>query len=471
MMETIIEILILSFSAGVILYFISLTLFQFALFSVSFAAVEDYLRRNDDVDFRPAGQSEFATPISVIAPAYNEGPTIVASVHSLLRLEYARFEVIVVNDGSRDETLAALIREFSLRKSRRLYVPALSTRRVRGIYVSTRAEWADLTIVDKENGGKADALNAGINVSRNPLYCAIDADSVLERDALLKVAKPFLEDDRVVAVGGIVRVANECVVERGRLTQARVPRRNLPVFQIVEYLRAFLSGRMGWSRLNSLLIISGAFGLFRRSVVVACGGYSTNTVGEDMELVVRMHRYLLNRKRPYRMVFVPDPVCWTEAPSSLRVLGRQRNRWQRGLMDTLLRNGDMLLAPQYGRVGLLAMPYFFLYELLAPVIELLGYLMIPLMAILGILNAQLLWAFFLVSVVYGVLLSLGAVLLEEISFHRYPSPRDLFRLMAFAVMENFGYRQLSVWWRLKGMVDHLRGVKTWGAMQRTGFTT
>jgi cellulose synthase/poly-beta-1,6-N-acetylglucosamine synthase-like glycosyltransferase len=470
-MENALDILLLSFSAGVILYFVSMTLAHFGLFFVSFAAIEDYMRRNEDLDVRPAVQSEFATPISVIAPAFNEGPTIVANVHSLLRLEYSRFEVIVVNDGSTDKTLELLTEEFSLRKSKRLYVPALSTRKVRGIYVSTRPEWSDLIVVDKENGGKADALNAGINVSRNPLYCAIDADSVLERDALLKVAKPFLEDHRVVAAGGIVRVANDCVVERGRLKQARVPRGNLPVFQIVEYLRAFLTGRMGWSRLNCLLIISGAFGLFRKNVVVACGGYSTRTVGEDMELVVRMHRYLLERKRNYRMVFVPDPVCWTEAPSSLRVLGRQRNRWQRGLMETLLRHRDMVLEPRYGRIGLLAMPYFVLYELLAPVVEFIGFLLIPVITILGRLNLEMLLTLFLVSLVYGVLLSLGAVLLEEISFHRYPSPRDLWRLMIFAVLENFGYRQLSVWWRIKGMIDHLRGVKSWGAMQRVGFTS
>ena len=470
-MHSALDIVILCISVGVILYFISMTLIHIALFALSYSAIESYLHRNKDLDLSPAIRSDFATPVSVIAPAFNEGKTIVASVHSLLRLEYARFEVIVVNDGSSDETMDTLTKEFSLRRTKRLYLPSLRTRKVRGIYMSTLPEWRDLIVVDKENGGKADALNAGINVSRHPLYCAIDADSVLERDALLKVSKPFLEDDRVVAAGGIVRVANDCVVERGRMTRVRVPRQNLPVFQIIEYLRAFLSGRMGWSQLNGLLIISGAFGMFNKNVVVACGGYSTDTVGEDMELVVRMHRYLLDRKRPYRVVFVPDPVCWTEAPSSLRVLGRQRNRWQRGLMDTLLRHRAMLLEPRYGRVGLLAMPYFFLYELFAPMVEWLGYLMIPVLALAGLLNAEMWWTYFLVSLVYGVLLSLGAVLLEEISFHRYPTPRDLWRLIIFAVLENFGYRQLSVWWRLRGMIDQVRGVKTWGAMHRTGFTS
>ncbi len=240
-MHDALDIILLCISVGVILYFISMTLINITLFALSFSAIEGYLRRNKDLELGPVIRSEFATPISVITPAFNEGKSIVASVHSLLRLEYSRFEVIVVNDGSTDNTLDALVKEFSLRKSKRLYMPALRSGKVRGIYISTLPEWSDLIVVDKANGGKADALNAGINVSRHPLYCAIDADSILERDALVKVSKPFLEDDRVVAVGGIVRVANDCVVERGRLVQARVPRQMLPVFQIIEYFRAFLS--------------------------------------------------------------------------------------------------------------------------------------------------------------------------------------------------------------------------------------
>jgi len=352
-----------------------------------------------------------------------------------------------------------------------MYDPVIPTEAVRGIYMSTRPEWSHLVVVDKENGGgKADALNAGINVSRYPLFCAIDADSILERDSLLKVAKPFLEDSRVVAVGGIVRVVNECVIQRGRLKEVRLPRHHLAVYQIVEYLRAFLSGRMGWSRLNALLIISGAFGMFRRKVIIDCGGYDRNTVGEDMELVVRMHRHLLDRRVPYRVVFVPDPVCWTEAPSRLRTLGGQRNRWHRGLLDTLISHRRMIFNGAYGRVGLLALPYFLIYEFLAPVVEGIGYLMLPILAAMGVLNLTMLWAFFLVSVVFGVFTSLCAVLLEEISFHRYPLPRDLLRLLWCAILENLGYRQLTVWWRLKGIIDYVRGVTSWGAMQRTGFS-
>jgi cellulose synthase/poly-beta-1,6-N-acetylglucosamine synthase-like glycosyltransferase len=464
------QILTAVLSSIIIVYFISANLIQFGMFAWSFAAVVDYMRRNREVNFRPVVQSDFATPVSVIAPAYNEGPSIVASVHSLLRLEYATFEVVVVNDGSKDDTLALLTREFSLRKTRRMYMPAIPTGEVLGIYMSTRPEWSHLVVVDKRNGGKADALNAGVNVSRYPLFCAIDADSLLEQDSLLKVAKPFLEDSRVVAVGGIVRVANESVVERGRLKQVRLPRQHLAVYQIIEYLRAFLSARMGWSRLNALLVISGAFGMFRKSVVISCGGYSRSTVGEDMELVVRIHRHLLERKLPYRLVFVPDPVCWTEAPSSLRTLARQRNRWHRGLLGTLIAHRSMIFNGAYGGVGLLALPCFLIYEFLAPVVEGIGYLMLPILAAMGVLNLTMLWAFFLVSVVFGVFTSLCAVLLEEISFHRYPLPRDLLRLLWCAILENLGYRQLTVWWRLKGIIDYVRGVTSWGAMQRTGFS-
>jgi len=317
--------------------------------------------------------------------------------------------------------------------------------------------------------GKADALNAGINVSRYPLFCAIDADSVLESDALLKVSRPFMDDPSVVAVGGIIRIANDCVVERGRVTEVRLPRKRLPLFQIIEYLRAFLAARMGWSELNGLLIISGAFGLFRKDVVVACGGYNRNTVGEDMELVTRMHHYLLERGLPYRMVFVPDPVCWTEVPDTLRILGRQRNRWQRGLLDTVIIHRRMFLNPRYKQVGLLAMPFFAQFELFGPLVEFSGYIIIPLSALFGLLNLDTFFLFLVVAFVYGVFFSVGAVLLEEISFRRYPRPADLVRLLLHALFENFGYRQLTVWWRVKALWDYLRGEKGWGTMQRTGF--
>lgn len=457
------------FSWFVIVYFVLINVVYFLMLVSSFVAIIRYLRRDLFCDFRAIIQSEFSTPISVLAPAYNEEATITESVNSLLKLNYSTMEVIVINDGSNDKTLDTMIREFGLKKSRQVYVRKIRTKAVRGIYLSDRPELKNLVVVDKENGGKADALNVGINISRYPLFCAIDADSILEDNALLKVAKPFLEDEEVIAVGGIVRIANGCEVERGRVKTVRLSPKRLPTFQVVEYFRAFLSGRMGWSAFNGLLIISGAFGMFRKDIVLACGGYRHDTVGEDMELVARMHRYMYENDLPYKVVFVPDPVCWTEAPETLRMLGRQRNRWHRGLLDTLVLHREMIFNPRYGIIGMFSMPYYLLFELLGPVIEMLGYLFVVFSYFYGAVHLNVLLLFFVVAIIYGMLFSVGAVLLEEISFHRYPRARDLFRLIIYAILENFGYRQVTVLWRLKGIIDYYRGVTGWGTMQRKGF--
>jgi cellulose synthase/poly-beta-1,6-N-acetylglucosamine synthase-like glycosyltransferase len=323
--------------------------------------------------------------------------------------------------------------------------------------------------VDKANGGKADALNAGICAARYPFVCCIDADIILEADALLRVARPMVESSEVAAVGGIVRVANGCDVDRGRVVEVRTPRNAIPTFQVVEYLRAFLAARTGWGALNCLLIISGAFGMFRRQDLIASGGYAHDTVGEDMELVTRMHRTLREAGRNYKITFVPDPVAWTEVPSSLRVLRRQRDRWHRGLIDTLLRHCKMLFNPRYGTVGLLAMPYFFLFELLGPVVELLGYIAFIVGLLLGILNLEFAVAFFLAAVGLGALLSISAVFLEELRLRRYPRWLDLLKLTIYGILENFGYRQLNTVWRTLAIVSFLRKNTDWGAMERKGF--
>ncbi len=457
------------YSVFVIGYFVVLNVVYFLMLVASYLAIIRYMRRESFSDTRVIIQSEFSTPISVLSPAYNEMATVVESVNSLLKLNYAKMEVIVINDGSKDDTLNVMVKEFGLKKTRQVYVRKISTQPVRGIYMSTRPEYRNLIVIDKENGGKADALNAGINVSHYPLVCAIDADSILEDNALLKVVKPFLEDEDVIAVGGIVRIANGCEIEHGRVKSVRLSKKRLPKFQVVEYLRAFLSGRMGWGAINGLLIISGAFGLFRKDVILACGGYRHDTVGEDIELVARMHRYMFEHKQSHRVVFVPDPVCWTEAPEKLKVLGRQRNRWHRGLLDTLSLHGTMLFNPRYKIIGMLSVPYFFFFELLGPVFEMAGYLIVTYSFLTGFINLQSLLLFTVVAIIYGMLFSVGAVLLEEISFHRYPRARDLFTLMMFALLENLGYRQLTVLWRIKGVVDYYRGVKTWGVMDRRGF--
>jgi cellulose synthase/poly-beta-1,6-N-acetylglucosamine synthase-like glycosyltransferase len=388
-----------SYAIFIVGFFIFVNVFYFSMYTISFGAILIYLRRHMFCDYRVIVQSELTPPVSILAPGYNESATCVESINSLLKLNYPTAEVIFINDGSKDDTLDVVVKQFDMVKTERVYVPALTTKPVRGIYVSRKPEYKNLILVDKQNGGKADALNVGINVSRYNLICSIDADSILEDDALLKVAKPFLDDDRVIAVGGIVRIANGCKIERGRVSDVRLSNKLIPSFQVIEYYRAYLSGRMGWGAINGLLIISGAFGLFKRDIVMKVGGYKHDTVGEDMELVVRMHRLCLENDIPYRVEFVPDPVCWTEAPETLKVLGRQRNRWHRGLLDTLLIHKKMLFNKRYKVLGLVSVPYFVFIELLGPVIEAIGYFAVGFGFYLGVVNLEIFILFFIVSVI------------------------------------------------------------------------
>jgi cellulose synthase/poly-beta-1,6-N-acetylglucosamine synthase-like glycosyltransferase len=328
----------------------------------------------------------------------------------------------------------------------------------------------ELTVIQKENGGKADALNCGVNAARYPYVCAIDADALLEEEALIRVAQPIIDDpDRVVATGGIVRIVNGCSVDHGRVVAVGLPKSGLATVQVVEYLRAFLVGRVGWSRLGLLLIISGAFGLFRRSLVEAVGGWSTTTVGEDLELVFRLHRYLRERGEEYRIEFVAEPVCWTESPETLAVLSRQRRRWHRGLAEALWRHRRLFGNPRYGPLGLVAVPYFFVFELLGPVIQLFGLPVVIAAFALDALSIAFLTAFLLMSLFLGVLLSVAALALEELSFRRHTGGREAARLLLYAVVENFGYRQLNDLWRLQAFVDLARRRKGWGEMERRGL--
>jgi cellulose synthase/poly-beta-1,6-N-acetylglucosamine synthase-like glycosyltransferase len=460
------EGLILGVNYAVLIYFLLLNGFYLLLYAVSFVEISDYVRREIYNGLPELFASNYAPPVSIIVPAYNEEATIVSSASSFLALHYPQFEVVVVNDGSKDRTVEVLREEFNLSESDQPVQIQLETQPIRTMY-ATSAE--RLILVDKENGGKADALNVGICAATYPFVCCIDADIILDEDALLRVARPMIESSRVVAVGGIVRVANGCEVESGRVVKIRTPRNIWANFQIVEYLRAFLAGRTGWSVFNAMLIISGAFGMFRRRDFIEAGGYAHDTVGEDMEVVTRMHRNLKEKGEPYQISFVPDPVAWTEVPATLRVLRRQRDRWHRGLMDTLFRHRKMLLNPRYGTVGLLAMPYFFLFEFLGPVVEIFGYVAVPLSLWLGYLDVEFAIAFFLAAVGLGTLLSVAAVFLEELRLNRYPRWLDVLKLSLYGIVENFGYRQLNTVWRAWAIVSFLRNNQSWGAMERRGF--
>ncbi len=405
--------------------------------------------------------------LSVVAPAHNEEATIVASVLSFLTLQYPHHEVIVVNDGSADATLARLVEAYDLYEVPAAGEQRLATRPVRAYYRSRR--YARLLVVDKANGGKADALNVGLNAARHPYMLAVDADTLVEPDALLRLGRPFLLGDDVAAVAGTVRVVNACRVEQGRVVAAHVDRRLLPGMQAVEYLRAFLFGRLGWNRLGGNLVISGAFGVFQREHLLAIGGYRAGNVTEDMELVVRLHRYLKEQGIRASMPFIPDPVAWTEVPSDRRVLARQRERWHRGLIATLWEHRGMLCNPRYGRVGMIAYPFYLFGEMLAPVVELLGWVLLAVGAAVGVVDRTYAALFFAVAYAYGVLLSVFAILLEELTFRRYASLADVGRLVLFALVEPLGYRQLTVAHRLRAFWRFSRGDLRWGTMRREGF--
>jgi cellulose synthase/poly-beta-1,6-N-acetylglucosamine synthase-like glycosyltransferase len=447
-------------------YFICINVAYLALNYVSVFGVIRYMREHGS-QYLLKNFTSYQPPVTIIVPAFNEERTIVSSIRSLLRLGYPEFEVLVVNDGSSDRTLEEVTKAFSLVEFPEAYRKRLATAPVRQSYASPTHP--RVRLVDKENGGKADALNAGINCARYPLFCVVDADCILQQDSLARVVQPFLEDATTVAAGGVIRVVNGCQVKDGFLTEVNLPRRLLPLIQTVEYLRGFLFGRLGWSPLNAVLIISGAFGVFYKERVIAIGGYRTDTVGEDMDLVVRLHRQLKLERRPYRITFVPDPICWTEAPEDLRSLRNQRMRWQQGLAESLVPNWKVMFQRNGGAVGWLAFPFMLLFECVGPVIEVLGYVSVLGLWIAGLLSPEAAAVFLFASVGLGVLLSTNALLLEELSFHLYPRPAQQLRLFLVAIFENFGYRQLTSVWRLAGLVRWvvgLRGRGRWGKIRR-----
>jgi YaiO family outer membrane protein len=459
---------VIGFNYLVLFYFVALNTLYLALFLLSLGHVRRFVRKTFFSDYGQIRGSLMTWPISVLVPARDEEKTILEAVKSLMAVNYSEYEIIVINDGSNDRTLDVLIEEFSLRRVDRIYKRSIPTEAVRGVYTSLAHP--NLVVVDKAPGGKADALNAGINVSRYPLICSIDADSMIEENALLRVVKPFMDSpEETVAAGGIVRIANGCHVRDGRVTRIELPDRPLPIFQAVEYLRAFLAGRVGWSALHSLLIISGAFGVYKKKHVIDVGGYSRASETEDMELIVRLHRHLRRRGEPYRVVFVPDPVCWTEVPGRLRTLLRQRARWHRGLVRTLWQNRGMVANPRYGAVGMFAMPYFLLFETLGPFVEIIGYVAVVLAWQMDLLNPEFFLLFMVMSMIYGAFLSIGAVLLEEISFRRYPYWLDLMKLIVCGILENFGYRQMLSLFKVRAFFDLLFVRRAWGDMERAGF--
>lgn len=470
-MEATVAAALLIFNIFVLLYFIAINSSYLVMVLIAAYKVPIQYRRDSLQGFNDLSNSPVLPSVSIVVAAYNEEAGIVESVRSMLELVYPRFEVIVVDDGSKDETFARLRDQFDLVEVPHVvenFVPTIGE--VTSYHLPRGGE--PLVVVRKTNTGRrADASNVGINAASSDLVCIVDADCVMDRDGLLRVARPFADDpERVIATGGVIRVANGCEIEHGEVLTTGMPRKWLPRIQVCEYLRAFLLGRVGWTAVDGLLIISGAFGMFRRDIVIEAGGFDLHCIGEDAELVARMHNVMRRRKQPYKMVMVADTVSWTEVPETFAVLGRQRRRWARGLTELLTKHRGMMLNPRYGRVGLVVLPYFLLFECLGPFIELAGVVTVLGGLAFGLLNLPFALLFLLVAFGYGILVSICAVAVDDASRAAYPGVRNLGLLLATTVVENIGFRQLHAWWRIRGAVAAIRGSEgSWGTMTRTGL--
>ncbi len=464
---------ILSFLAWFfIVYAGSVFISYLALIVLSGIETIGHFKKNSFVNYNDILSSPMSPSISVIAPAYNEGLNIVDNVRSLLSNHYVNYEVIIVNDGSKDDSMELLITAYDLEKINFLVDAQIPTKKVRGVYKSKNPAFEKLMIVDKENGGKADALNTGLNISNSRYVACIDVDCLLVEDSLQKMIKPFLDytDRKVIATGGVIRIANSCEIRDGKLIQVNLPKKLIERVQILEYIRAFLIGRMAWSRLNGLLVISGAFGIFDKDIAIAAGGYDTKTVGEDMEIIVRMRKFMQDLNRPYKVAYIPDPLCWTEAPDNYKVLISQRNRWARGTIETLKIHKDICFNPKYKSLGLLSYPFWLIYERLAPLIEISGIIYFIILISTGKVHMRFTLPLLITAYFISVLFSIMALLMEDLTYHQYKKKRDIFNLILTAILEPFVFHPFMLWAALKGNIDKWTGKKIgWGTMTRKGL--
>lgn len=457
------------FAWFIAVYMVIVIMFYSIILIISTFQLRREYQLNRDRTYEDYMDEIYTKPVSIIVPAYNEEAGIIQSVRSLLSINYPIFEIIVVNDGSKDNTMKKMIEHYEMVEINKVVRKQIETKPMRKVYQSTILP--NLFLIDKENGGKADALNTGLNFSHYPYFCSLDGDSILENDAFLKVMKPIIDSNQeVIASGGSVRIANGCEIKNGNILKIGLSESPLVIMQIIEYLRAFLMGRIGLSRHNLLLIISGAFGVFSKHWVVEAGGYKTDTVGEDMELVVRLHRLMKERGLKKKIVYVPDPVCWTEVPEDMKFLRRQRRRWHRGLFESLWTHRKLTFNPKYGSIGFISFPYFWIVEFFGPIVELAGYLFIILCLFLGGIYIEFAILLFLLSCMYGSIFSMAAVLLEEWSLTKYPKVSDIFKLFFYSLTETIWYRPMTVLWRCEGIWQMIKGDKSWGEMKRKGVS-
>lgn len=453
------------FNIFVGIYYFSLNSFYTFFLILALVGTLIYLKKLKFFYIKELLNYQALPPVSIIIPAFNEERVIVTTVKSALDLNYPYFEVIVINDGSTDKTLEVLRQEFDLVPLPFfVYRMIIKTERIKTIYISKK--YPNLTVIDKERKGKSDALNCGLNYAKYPYVCTIDADSIIERDSLLRIVRKVIDSSEpVVAIGGVVRVINGINLKNGEIEKIDLPKSTIANFQIVEYIRAFLFGRLGIDIIGGTSILSGAFSFFSREALIRVGGFSSDTVAEDFEIVVRLHKYYKGLGEPYKITFIPDPVCWTIVPESIGELYKQRKRWHLGLLQTLFKHRDMFLNPKYGVIGLIMFPYYLL-EAVGAVVEVIGIPVVLLSYYLGIINYEFLKIFFTLAIVYGIFLNVGGIFLEEISFKRYPGWNHLFRLLLFGIMENLGYRQLTSFFRLIATIQFLFGYRRWDVVKK-----
>ncbi|MCH7964858.1 MAG: glycosyltransferase family 2 protein [Bacteroidetes bacterium] len=465
-MITIIEIL--SYYNYLVLFYllIIVTIYIF-LNLVSFTNISKHSKKRKYVELKDIFRIHNFKPITIIVPAFNEEDRIVECVQSLLQLEYPDYQIIVVNDSSTDGTLEQLFENFQIRQASFSPYYEIESQEIKAVYLSPAHP--NLVVIDKGKGGKADSINAAINISRNPLITVIDVNSILERDCLLKIVRPFMEDDNIVAVGGTVRIANGCKVKNGYIDEVGLSKSWLARFQVVEYLRAFLFGRYCFDFLNGILIISGAFGCFRRDALIEVGGFKAGSLGEDMEIIVRLQKELREKDPKTRVIFIPDIVCWTKVPEKIKTLSSQRVRWQKGAIESIRLHKALFFNPKYGWLGMLVFPYYTFFEVLGPFIEISGYVVFVISYALGIVPFNFAVAFIAAAFLYGVVLSTLSVCLEELSFKKYKKVKHLIILMVASLLENFGYRQMTAFWRFKGFIEYYTGKRDWGKMEKKGF--
>lgn len=454
-------------STVILVYFVLTNGMYTVLMGISLYAVTLHARHSARRCHRLLEDSPATPPVALVVPAYNEQDAIVDTVLSLLALDYPEKEIIVVDDGSADDTVARLIEKFSLEAMDLVYREMAPAKRPFAFYHNPALP--ELLVISKPNGGKPDAINVGLNMARSPYFCTVDADSIIMRDALLRLMAPVVESSvPTVVSGGVVRIANGCRFENGEVVDIELPSTWLERCQVVEYTRTFLFGRPGWNLLNATFICSGAFCLFHRDTVMEVGGFSTDTVTEDIDVIATLHRHLRRERRKYRMVFTADPVCWTEAPHTLTMLGRQRRRWQLGLTQTVMKHNDMIFNPRYGSLGMISMPFHAYMEALGCVVEAIGTVFVPFSFLIGAMPFTMFLLIMMLAVGYGTLLSMGSVLLAEINLHRYPRIRQVMTLMGYSVIEGLGYRQVMAFFRAQGVLQYFYGSNKWETVVHKG---